>query len=494
MKTKLILNSIHSISVIGFSCFMACLLFSACETNFVTKHAVVDASQTYQVIDGFGVNFNPDQWKHGGQKQAMDLLTDNMGCTLYRFDCFGRANWLNPNRQEANGKWPANYLDSVYRSADWQNAWQAFRYLNSKTIDPYFNVSGIVPPQWNHQGTLDLENFDAYAEMIATMVDWARNVEKLKFSILAPFNETDLGGRCEGPSIPPQNRAAALSAIIKKLDEHHLSDLKLIVFCDAGISNDKIEPVLADTGYKQRIYAFSGHTYGNGDEGDGGWYYAPSPVGEVKSHLLTSAYNKTHIWLNEFGDLDQTNEIDFEFAWRSTRRLFLALRDGANSGQFWDALDNYHKHDSTWSTYGLLKTDTLSWTYKPKTRFFALKQLYKFVKPGFVRIAINAPKNNKYDVYEMWHNELKNIKCLAFISPDGKDFTITGSNLIESDVAFNVQLSNIPGAEGKKCYTYVTTRQQNCELISETTVKNMALETRFPEKCIFTITTIKDSQ
>ncbi len=470
---------------------IAICIFESCDQKpVILKHAVVDASINYQTIDGFGVNFNPDQWNNGQQKQAIDLLVDNLGANQFRFDCYGRANWLDPKRRQADGRWTQEYMDSVYSSPTWKDAWASFKYLNSKNIVPYLNISGVVSIQWNETGTTILADFDAYAEMIATMLDWARNKEKLKFTHLDPFNETDFDGTREGPAVPAQNRIKAVASIIKKLTEHNLSDIKLIVFSDAANSNSKLEPFLADTSFVNHITAFSGHTYGNGDEGEGGWYWGDSQLGDVKKLIQNTPYRNAHVWINEFGDLDQTNEIDFEFAWRTVRRLLLELRSGVNAGQFWDANDNFHKHDTAWTNFGLLQTDTINWKYTPKARFYALKQIFRFVKPGFIRINIEAPPQKKYDVFATWHSDLKNIKIYAFKSPDGKSISITGMNLVESDVKLNVSLKNLHLIDGQKVYTYITDRQKNCIKSSESIIRDGMITAIVPERSIFTISTI----
>jgi hypothetical protein len=474
-----------------YLCTVLCINQSCTQKPVVLKNAIVDATIEYQTIDGFGVNFNPDQWNGGKQKQAIDLLVDDLGSNQFRFDSYGRANWLDPLNRNADGHWPADYLDSIYTSPAWTDAWAAFKYLNSKGIIPYFNVSGIVPTEWNEPGTKILADFDAYSEMIVTMLDWARNKENLHFTHLAPYNETDFDGTREGPALPPQNRVKAVSSMIKKLNEHHLDDIKLIVFCDATFGNSKIEPFLKDSSFVPYITAFSGHTYGNGDEGEGSWYWEKSQLGFAKELIKKSPYRNAHIWINEFGDLDQTGEIEFEFAWRTTRRLLLELRSGANSGQFWDAFDNYHKHDSAWATYGLLHTDTVNWNYTPKARFYGLKQIFRFVKPNFIRIDISAPPVKEYDVYQQWNSELKNIKIYAFKSPDGKEITITGMNLVESDVKLNISIKGMSLEDGRKVNTYITTRHKNCEKSFTSKLEGNIISSTIPERSIFTISTLK---
>jgi hypothetical protein len=469
------------------------LLAGSCQPKKVsvkTISAIVDGNKTFQTIDGFGVNFNPALWNNGAMKPAIDLLVDDLGATIFRFDCFGRANWLDPAKQQKDGTWPADYLASVYQSKEFSDAWQAFRYLNQKGIEPYFNVSGIVPPEWNEPGTKVLANFDAYAEMICTMLDWAKDHEKLKFSLLAPFNETNFDGSREGPAIPPSNRIAAVKAVVEALKNHHLENLKLAVFCDGNFELAKLAPLLADSTFKDQVSVISAHTYGNGGEGDGNpWYRETTVIGRTVEKVKASAYRNSRIWLNEYGDLDQTGDIENEFSWRISRRLMKAISEGVNSAQFWDACDNYHKHDSAWTNYGLLQTDTMKGQFQAKKRFYASKQIYKFVKPGFVRVSVDPPKPESYDVYREWHNPLKNINLLAFRSIDQSKWTIIGMSLVEVPSELEVQLEGLDTkGSGETFELYQTNVKDNCRLIGQYQAKDGKIVVPISARSIFTIT------
>ena len=492
----------NKLSVIGCLVFFGTLV--SCQSGqeskreninsqVISKFAVVDFSKTKQVIDGFGVNVNPDQWRDGNLKPAIDLLVDELGCSAIRFDCYGNGLWLDPSKMNANGKWSDEYLKEVYTSKKFTDAWEAFRYFNSKGVKPYFTVSGIVPDVWNYKGTKELENYNAYAEMQATMVKWAREKEYLEFEFYAPFNETDYGGNVEGPAIDLTKRADAFRAIIYKFNEYGLGDLKYIVFCDGHFLPKKNRYFIANTDLASQTYAISAHCYGNGDEGDGDmWYDNNSWIGESIDSAKQSGFKNCHTWLDEYGDLDQTDEIEWEFAWRCQRRLLRALREGVNLAQLWDSWDNYHLHDSAWSKYGMIKTDTTNWTYTPKQRFYASKHVYKYVRPNWKRVEISVPIEKQTKGVYAWHaSHLKNMKLLAFISPDGKDFTITGMNLIESDVEFNIELKDLISEIEKPVNNYRTTRHENFVLTEKVKLVDNKLKVLVKEKSIFSITTLK---
>ena len=458
----------------------------------VEKTIILNTDSIFQVIDGFGVNVNPDQWRDGNLKKAIDLLVDDLGCSAIRLDCFGNGLWLDPAKMNANGKWPDEYLKEVYTSKPFTDAWQTFRYFNSKGVNTFMNVSGIVPDVWIKKGTKELENYEAYAEMQATMVDWARNKEKLDFDFFAPFNETNFVGSVEGPGIFPQNKSQAFKAIIKKFNEHKLDNLKYIVFCDGNIVPELVKYFLADKELVSKTFAISGHTYGHSEERDDE-FNRRSDIGKTIDSIKNSAYKNSRFWLTEYGDLDQTGEIEWEFAWRCQRRLLKGLNDGVNLAQQWDAWDNLHKHDKVWAKYGVIKTDTTNWSYTPKHRYYAAKHIYKYVRPGWKRIEIKIPddKSDPGYVYQEYTSHLKNIKLMAFVSPDGKDFTVTGMNLIESDVTLTIQLPTILAAVKKSINNYRTTRHENFVLAENIKIVGNELKLSLKEKSIFSITTLK---
>ena len=324
------------------------------------KNLEVTASKTFQTMDGFGVNLNPEYWQNGKLKPVLDSLIDDLGATLFRFDCTGLAIWLDPAKREKNGKYPETYLKEVYTNQQFKDAWEAFRYLNSKGIIPNMNVSGRINPALGRKDNPQrLADYEGYAEMIVSMLDWARNKENLKFNLLSPFNETDIGYP-EGANILIEDIYPATKAILKKLDEHQMQDVKLILLDDASLNFARIEEVLKDSTYKDRIQAFGFHTYGNGNEfeGGGGWFDEESNFSRINKRIKSSPFKNSPLWMSEYGDLDLTGEIEYEFAIRSTRRLLKFVSDGFAAGENWDGIDNFHKHDTLWTTFGLIKLDT----------------------------------------------------------------------------------------------------------------------------------------
>ncbi|MCJ7692710.1 MAG: hypothetical protein MUO22_04780, partial [Sedimentisphaerales bacterium] len=457
------------------------------------KEAVLNAEKQFQVIDGFGANINPAQWRDGELKAAIDLLVDELGCSLFRFDCYGQANWLDPGKRDEEGCYAEAYLEEVYTSKVFRDAWETYRYMQSKGVKLFLNVSGRIPAGLAGPDGERLIDYDGYAEMVVSLLKWARYRENLEFTLFAPYNETDLG-RQEGPRLFLSDCLPVTKAIVAKMKAAGLGDVKLMVMDDSGVHLDKLEEFMNDAELVESIGCFAIHTYGNGLYADGGdsWYLNPSGFSRMIERISKSPYKDCPVWMTEYGDLDQTEEIEFGIAWRSTRRLLRFLNDGVSAGLVWDAFDNYHKHDESWSIYGLLRTDRESWEYTPKRRFYSAKQVFRYVKPGFKRVEVSALNEDRDNIYYYATNPLRHVLMSGFVSSDKGDFTVVGMSTIEHDVFVDMKVQGLsPAAESKTIFYYRTSRDEDCRKIEEIQIKDGSVKVLVKEGSIFTLTTVE---
>lgn len=168
------------------------------------------------------------------------------------------------------------------------------------------------------------------------------------------------------------------------------------------------------------------------------------------------------------------------------------MRDGVSAGLVWDGYDNYHKHDDSWSLYGLLETDRGKWSYTPKPRYFAARQVYRFVRPGFQRVEFEYLDPNPKDIYAEHKSPMKHLLALAFLSPDGKDCTIVGLNSIEKKSDLKISLSGLEEVAMKRSWTlYRTSPTENCLKVGEFKPSGDTLQIPLKENSIFTLTTLK---
>jgi hypothetical protein len=307
--------------------------------------------------------------------------------------------------------------------------------------------------------------------MLVSMVDWARNKEGLQFNLFGPLNESDIA-QPEGPGVNPVEFVGVCEMLVDKLNQKGLNDIRLVVPEQAIFGPWYIQQLIKSEKLQGRIGIFSQHNYSE----------IPAEEYQKVSDLVRgSAYQDVPLWITEYGDLEQSGEKEWYVAWISTSRLFDHLEAGFSGSLIWDAYDNYHDHDEQWSIYGVLRTGV--GVYTPKKRYYAAKQVFRFVRPGFERIKVENPSND--------------LRLLAFANPDRSLFTLVGMNLSSQDLFLNVHAMGFPAEmmKGKVAY-YRTSQIENCIGLGEIPLQGPSfpftgVDAAIPGDCIFTLTTVK---
>jgi len=356
----------------------------------------VDPAKRFQEIDGFGVNFNGPYFRDSA-KPMVDMLIDDLGATIFRLDAYGfdLSNWevVNDNDDPAVMNW--DFYNDRYSMPNFEASWAAGRYINSKGGRVLLAAIGIAPewmlddkaPPPRHRvcsnkpkpcklDHLNPAMYEEFAEQLVSMAIYARTRAHVDFQFFSPFNETDCYP-AEGPRIDPDEMPGVLGAIARRLKKESLGDVRIVAVEQANVTTDYIGAVLEDAEVMRQIGAFSFHTYGE------------DSVGPQVDRVGRSGYPDMHVWLTEYGDLGDRDK-SFENEWKqqalkASGRALRALNQGASAALFWDAFDNFENCELRPSFYGLMRNDNHS--YSPKKRYFAAKQLYRFVRPGSVRVA-----------------------------------------------------------------------------------------------------------
>lgn len=110
----------------------------------IAKELTINATQTYQTVDGFGVNITPAQWRNGNLRPVIDSLVDDLGSTLIRFDCYGRADWLDPEKQNDDGTFPEKYLKEVIHLQYLKTPGRPFVTLIQKASNPSLTSAEVL--------------------------------------------------------------------------------------------------------------------------------------------------------------------------------------------------------------------------------------------------------------------------------------------------------------------------------------------------------------
>ncbi len=449
-----------------------------------------NASRSYQKIDGFGLNINSQHWSDM-LIPTMDLLREDLGATLYRVDIWGKSNWIDPTGELGREKAlsPEN-LAAVYTGEIFQKGWGMMRYLNQHRIQPYLTASGDVPkwmlgsayhaghldsipgvPPWLLGRGLPLVDYESFCDMMVSMIDWARHKEGLTFNLFGPLNESDIA-QPEGPGVDPVEFVKVCELLVEKLDQKGLQDIRLVVAEQAIFGPWYLEQLARSRKLQGRIGIFALHDYSD----------IPSEAYQgVTGPVKESAYADVPLWMTEYGDLEQTGEKEWYVGWVSTSRLFDQLEAGFGAALIWDAYDNYHDHDEHWTIYGVLRTGLGAYT--PKKRYYAAKQVFRFVPAGFERIEASADNPD--------------LRVLAFADPTRTHFTLVGMNLSNRNFYLNAIAEGFPEQSQDARVTYYRTSEtENCHTIGQIprhVSHGCDIEIVVPAESIFTLTTVKAS-
>jgi hypothetical protein len=426
---------------------------------------LVNIDQPFQKIDGFGVNIN-SKYFDSRLIPAMNLLVDDLGATLYRVDIWGKSNWIDPDGTLGkNAALAPEHLASVYQGDIFRHGWEMMRWLNSRGIRPYLTTSGIVPSWMLASDGKTLSDYNAFATMMVSMLEWAKKNEELDFTLFGPLNETDIGDP-EGPTVDPAGYVRACEALDAELTARGLSDIRFVVAEQAYFNSDYLAALTASPTLRERIAIFALHDYLD----------IPSArYAEVTSVVTRSAYSACPLWMTEFGDLEQSGEREWYVAWVMFSRLLDQMEAGFSASLVWDAYDNYHDHDEHWTIYGLLRTGLRAYT--PKKRYHAVKHIFRFVRPGFQRVAleIDAP----------------GLRATAFVSADKSEWVIAGMNTALTPARLNAVIDGISPRALTVDY-YRTSENENCAFIERVPLPSgnwpfTGIDVCIPPASIFTL-------
>ncbi|MBC8160852.1 MAG: hypothetical protein H7Z42_06490 [Roseiflexaceae bacterium] len=429
----------------------------------------VDLGHSFQTIDGFGVNINSMYWHQPWNRILLETLIDDLGATLFRVDIFGKTNWPDPTGEIGLASLSPTHLASVYQSEVAQRGWGMIRYLNERGIAPYLTVSGDVPRWMLAADGATLADSHNFCELLLSLVDWARNREQLRFSLFGPLNETDLGSP-EGPTVAPADYARIAAQLVQMMDAHGLGDVRLVLAEQGRLNTDYLRELARDESLCRAIGVVGMHCYSN---------YSAAQYSEIHDFVRGSALANARLWMTEFGDLDQTGEREWYVAWWAFSRLLDALEGGFQAALVWDAFDNYHDHDESWSIYGIMRTALKR--YVPKKRYYALRQVFRHVRPGWVRVSVTS--------------ETPGLRVLGFATPDRTQFAIVGMNVESQSVHMQVQVTNFSTALPTTMVSYNRTSEfEDGVLVSQTLLGNdvssyRGLQAIIPPTSIFTLST-----
>ena len=384
----------------------------------------INGAQTYQVIDGFGVNANHRSWNGTELQPVLDALIDQAGMTLFRV-VFDNTDWeaTNDNSDPALLNW--TYYNTIYGASRFTPLWDLVAYLNGRGITDgvFFNFMG-PGPAWLGGATLTAGKEAEWAEMITSLLAYARNTKGLQFRSSRPT--TSRTSPTKASPWGRRNTRTALNVLAQSLDANGLGDVRFVAPDLAGGGTGYFPELLADPVVMAKLPHFGVHSYSDGGGGSGG----------VLSYLQGSAYPDRNFWMTEFNVWCSTCDsgVRGNYDWNYTRGtadyLLDHLANGASAGIVWEGYDSFYAHPpSTWSFWGLLAVDNENVTpktYTPRKNFYTVAQISKFVRPGARRIGVGGTTAPFAPLLAFYHAGLGQVTMVG-INTSGSAATLRGT-------------------------------------------------------------------
>ena len=435
-----------------------------------------DGSVTNQVIDGFGVNANHRSWHNNELKPVLDALIDQGGMTLFRL-IYDNTDWeaTNANVDPYTMNWA--YYAPVYKSAEFTKLWNLTSYLNGRGITNgvFFNFQG-PGPSWLGGNNLTAGLEPQWAQMIASLLVWARYTNGLQFQYVAPNNEPDQpiqGIDCSSAT----QYTTSLLALSQLLDANGMSDVQFIGPDLAYTDTTYMQNMMTDPVVMSKLKFFGVHTYAPNGGGSAG----------VDSFIQSSAYPDRRFWITEFNnlctvcDFGQRGTYDWTYCKGTAQNLFAHLLNNASAGIVWEAYDSYYvipngSPTGNWSFWGLFSIDSTNAavkTYTPRKNFYTVAQISKWVRPGAQRIDVSGSTGPFSPLLAFKHTGLSQI-------------TIVGINTSASSATLQGSLASLPAVSSLDLY--YTSATANLAHAGSVAVNQGAFSAVIPGDCVFTLT------
>ncbi len=417
----------------------------------------VDSTQTFQTMNGFGVNANSGSWKNGQLRPALDLLVDQLGATVWRV-VVEMSDWetTNDNSDPTVMNW--TYYNSVYTDPQFESLWSTIAYLNQKGITSGLVVSvmGQVPG-WMGASKINTSSEDEWVETIASMVYYGRVTRGLQFSMLSPLNEPDWDG-IEGAQVDQYQYVRLLHKLSQRLDTLGLTDIRFVgpdtAQIGTGVSG-YMPQLMTDATVMSKLDHFGFHNYA-GDSGG------------ADNAIKRSAYASRNFWITEV-----TNIWD----------ILTHLPQGPASALVWDAYDSVYNHailagrgtappNDAGNGPALLAYNTSTGIYTPRRGFYECAQLFKFVGPGASRIKATSSSSS--------------LTVVAFNDPSRGRVTIVGRNASTGSRTLTGTLTGLSGVTALQLYQ--TTASSNMQRGADVVVSNGTFSAQVSGNGVFTLT------
>lgn len=252
------------------------------------------------------------------------------------------------------------YYNAIYAGPEFQKLWGFLRDLEQRGL-----TDGIVlnfqgeGPAWMGGTAINAGMEEEWAEMIVSLLVYARNTEHLNFKLLAPNNEPNNSDEGMHTANATQY-TLALHKLAQMMDANGLGDIQFVAPDLAYGGTGYLSNLMEDPLVMSKLAHFGVHSYGDDGSGSNG----------VLDYIKAGGFNDRSLWVTEFNvfctqcEEGITGTNTWDYARDAVHYLFGHLYFGASAALVWEGYDSFYPHHDTWSFWGLLAVDNPSIGYE----------------------------------------------------------------------------------------------------------------------------------
>jgi O-glycosyl hydrolase len=392
----------------------------------------IDPSNTYQVIEGFGVSGASwaqeiGGWQDGARKQVIKLLFDldvGIGLTVYRYQigAGGGAEIQDPWRRTES-------FENTQGSYDWNRDAKAVRILVeahaagakqliafSNSPPPRLTRSGMVSGAIDGQSNLGLNKEDAFAQYLVDILTYLKLERKIPINWISPINEPEKNWNStfqqEGCNYTPADAAYLIETLQKKIQNADLN-IKIIAPETNGwlASQRYLEAISHRSDIVSTLDAIAVHSYNTNYE---------EKISYVS--FLDKNYNDMQLWITEWRDIKPGKDTGMASAIEFAQMIHEDLTLGkVTSWQYGMAVSKYETQE------GLLYTSPFTQTITETKRLWAFGNYSRFIRPGYqlVMAVVGGPS----------------LRVSAYQAPDKDELVVVVINPQTSPVTSKIIIS-----------------------------------------------------
>jgi glucuronoarabinoxylan endo-1,4-beta-xylanase len=425
----------------------------------------INGAKRNQKIEGFGGSSAYYEWllrnlREPYRTEVADLLFSHLGINTYRLRAWTKIESINDDGDPENFNWEAFNF-----TTDQDQVWNAIEA--KKRGVTRFIASVWSPPAWmknntqeTNDGYLLPEMYEEFAEWISAYIIGYKKYHGIDIGWISIQNEPDYTATWETCIYTPEQLKDLIKVVGRKFAREGIT-AKIVVPETSGVYGaiNYIEAIMSDPEAAQYIDVFAAHLYDvqffNPDQGIM-WLKMLSE--------LCAKYGKP-LWMTEYSYLDFPEAGTYNEALYTAQHIHNTLVYGNASVYLVWELFWYRET-------GLISISMEGDNYKITPKYYAIKQFFKFISPGSIRIDASS------DRYQ--------ILVSAYLNEESGDITIVIINRGSKDADANIFLKNLTALSFKQ---YRTSKTEKCEYIGDVAVKDGVLKVLLLSDSITTLAT-----